>query len=72
VKAEIIETGAPVFLSTRTLGRRYDTFEVSQDGMSLLKRGQPIAKIGQELKIIINLIDIPGRSINATLPAAEA
>ncbi|WP_274644026.1 VacB/RNase II family 3'-5' exoribonuclease [Pseudomonas serbica] len=72
VKAEIIETGAPVFLSTRTLGRKYDVFEVSQDGMSLLKKGQPIAKIGQELKIIINLIDIPGRSINATLPAAEA
>lgn len=71
VKAEIIETGAPVFLSTRTLGRKYDTFEVSQDGMSLLKRGQPVAHIGQEIKVVISLIDIPGRSINATLPPAE-
>ena len=70
LKAEIVETGAPVFLPVRNLGRKFDVIEVSQDRMALLKNGQPMAQLGDPIKVAVSLIDAPGRAINATLAAA--
>lgn len=62
-RVEILDTGASGFISTRSLGRRGDVFDVSPNGLCLLRNGNPVIALGEELDVFIELVDVPGRSV---------
>ena len=70
-RTEIIDTGASVFLATRSLGKKSDFFTVSQDGLTLLKNGRALFKVGQEVNVVIGFVDIPGRSLSGSIANTE-
>ncbi|MBI6883180.1 VacB/RNase II family 3'-5' exoribonuclease [Pseudomonas putida] len=63
-RVEMEETGASGFISTRTLGRRADVFDVSADGHTLMKNGTALITLGETMDVVIEFVDVPGRSIN--------
>jgi exoribonuclease-2 len=70
-RAEILDTGASVFMATRSLGKKSDFFEVSQDGLTLLKNGRGLFQVGQDVNVVIGFVDIPGRSLSGSVASTE-
>lgn len=63
-RVEIIDSGASGFISTRSLGHKRDGFGISPDGLHLLKNGNPLITLGEELEVFVEFVDVPGRSIS--------
>jgi exoribonuclease-2 len=69
-RVDILDTGASCFISTRSLGRRGDVFDVTPEGFTLMRNGHPLIELGEELDVMIEFVDVASRSINcATHPA---
>lgn len=69
-RVEMLDTGASCFISTRSLGRRGDVYDVTPEGFTLMRNGQPLIAVGEELDVLIEFVDVASRSVNcATHPA---
>lgn len=63
-RVELEDTGASVFIATRSLGRKGDVFTVSANGLDLSRNGNPLIKLGETMDVLIASVDVQGRSIN--------
>jgi exoribonuclease-2 len=63
-RVEMRDTGASCFISNRSLGRKGDVYEVTPDGVTLMRNGQPVITLGEEMDVLIEFIDVASRSIN--------